>query len=122
MEKRLCYSLGANFPGGNGYMFAIVETGGKQYRVTPGEVIKVEKLPVEEGGEVELDKVLLTAQEDEVKLGNPYIEGVRVKAQVLGHGKGRKILVMKFKKRKNYRRKRGHRQPFTALKITDIVA
>lgn len=103
-------------------MFAIVETGGKQYRVTPGEVIKVEKLPVEEGREVELGKVLLTAQEDEVKLGNPYIEGVRVKAQVLGHGKGRKILVMKFKKRKNYRRKRGHRQPFTALKITDIVA
>ncbi len=103
-------------------MFAIVETGGKQYRVVPGEVIEVEKLPVEEGGEVELDKVLLLAREDEVKVGSPYIEGVRVKAQVLAHGRGRKILVMKFKKRKNYRRKRGHRQLFTALKIRDIVA
>ena len=102
-------------------MFAIVETGGKQYRVTPGDVVKVEKLPAKEGEEVELDRVLLAAREGEVRMGNPYIEGVRVKAQILGHGRGKKILVMKFKKRKNYRRKKGHRQPFTLLKIMDIT-
>ncbi|RLD99648.1 MAG: 50S ribosomal protein L21 [Aquificota bacterium] len=102
-------------------MFAIVETGGKQYRVAPGDVIQVEKLPVEEGAQVELEKVLFLAQDDGVKVGAPYLEGARVKAQVLRHGKGRKIIVMKFKKRKNYRRKRGHRQLFTELKITEIV-
>lgn len=102
-------------------MFAIVEMGGKQYRVAPGDVIQVEKLPVEEGAQVELEKVLFLAQDDGVKVGAPYLEGARVKAQVLRHGKGRKIIVMKFKKRKNYRRKRGHRQLFTELKITEIV-
>ncbi|HDD53197.1 MAG: 50S ribosomal protein L21 [Aquificota bacterium] len=101
-------------------MFAIVETGGKQYRVAPGDVIQVEKLPVEEGAQVELEKVLFLAQDDGVKVGAPYLEGARVKARVLRHGKGRKIIVMKFKKRKNYRRKRGHRQLFTELKITEI--
>ena len=101
-------------------MFAIVETGGKQYRVAPGDVIQVEKLPVEEGAQVELEKVLFLARDDGVKVGAPYLEGSRVKAQVLRHGKGRKIIVMKFKKRKNYRRKRGHRQLFTELKITEI--
>ena len=101
-------------------MFAIVETGGKQYRVAPGDVIQVEKLPVEEGAQVELEKVLFLAQDDGVKVGAPYLEGARVKARVLRHGRGRKIIVMKFKKRKNYRRKRGHRQLFTELKITEI--
>ncbi|RLE00229.1 MAG: 50S ribosomal protein L21 [Aquificota bacterium] len=101
-------------------MFAIVETGGKQYRVASGDVIQVEKLPVEEGAQVELEKVLFLAQDDGVKVGAPYLEGARVKARVLRHGKGRKIIVMKFKKRKNYRRKRGHRQLFTELKITEI--
>ncbi len=101
-------------------MFAIVETGSKQYRVAPGDVIQVEKLPVEEGAQVELDRVLCLAQDEDVKVGTPYLEGVKVKAQVLRHGKGRKIIVMKYKKRKNYRRKKGHRQLFTELKITDI--
>ncbi len=103
-------------------MFAIVETGGKQYRVAPGDVIQVEKLPVEVGAQIELDRVLCLAQDDDVKVGAPCLEGVRVKAQVLRHGKGRKILVVKFKKRKNYRRKKGHRQLFTELKITEIEA
>ena len=103
-------------------MFAIVETGSKQYRVAPGDVIQVEKLPVEEGAQVELDRVLCVAQDQDVRVGTPYLEGVKVKAQVLRHGKGRKIIVMKYKKRKNYRRKKGHRQLFTELKITEIEA
>ena len=103
-------------------MFAIVETGSKQYRVAPGDVIQVEKLPVEEGAQVELDRVLCLAQDEDVRVGTPYLEGVKVKAQVLRHGKGRKIIVMKYKKRKNYRRKKGHRQLFTELKITEIEA
>jgi len=103
-------------------MFAIVETGSKQYRVAPGDVIQVEKLPVEEGTQVELDKVLCLAQDEDVRVGTPYLDGVKVKAQVLRHGKGRKILVMKYKKRRNYRRKKGHRQLFTELKITEIEA
>ncbi len=103
-------------------MFAIVETGSKQYRVAPGDVIQVEKLPVDEGAQVELDRVLCLAQDQDVRVGTPYLEGVKVKAQVLRHGKGRKIIVMKYKKRKNYRRKKGHRQLFTELKITEIEA
>ncbi len=103
-------------------MFAIVETGSKQYRVAPGDVIQVEKLPVEEGAQVELNRVLCLAQDQDVRVGTPYLEGVKVKAQVLRHGKGRKIIVMKYKKRKNYRRKKGHRQLFTELKITEIEA
>jgi large subunit ribosomal protein L21 len=103
-------------------MFAIVETGSKQYRVAPGDVIQVEKLPVDEGAQVELDRVLCLARDEDVKVGTPYLEGVKVKAEVLRHGKGRKILVMKYKKRKNYRRKKGHRQLFTELRITDIEA
>ncbi len=103
-------------------MFAIVETGSKQYRVAPGDVIQVEKLPVEEGAQVELDRVLCLAQDEDVKVGTPYLEGVKVMAQALRPGKHRKIIVMKYKKRKNYRRKKGHRQLFTELKITEIEA
>ncbi len=103
-------------------MFAIVETGGKQYRVSPGDVIQVEKLPMEEGAQIELERVLFLAQDDQVKVGVPYLEGARVRAHVLRHGRGRKVMVVKFKKRKNYRRKKGHRQAFTELKITEIVA
>jgi len=102
-------------------MFAIVETGSKQYRVSPGEVLQVEKLPIDVGTETELDKVLLLNQGDKVLVGNPYLNGIKVKAQVLRHGRGKKIIVMKYKKRKNYRRKQGHRQSFTELKVTEIV-
>ena len=102
-------------------MFAIVETGSKQYRVSPGEVIQVEKLPVDVGAEAELDRVILLNQDGSVQVGSPYLDGAKVKAQVLRHGRGKKILVMKYKKRKNYRRKLGHRQSFTELKVTDIV-
>ena len=102
-------------------MFAVIETGGKQYKVKEGDVIRVEKLPVPEGSEIELDKVLFITN-DEIKVGKPYIEGATVKAKVLRHARGKKIIVMKFKRRKNYRRKYGHRQWFTELEILEIKA
>ncbi len=102
-------------------MFVIVETGGKQYKLKEKDRVKVEKLEVPEGSEVELDKVLMVAGE-EVKVGAPYVEGAKVVAKVLRHGRGPKIIGMKFKRRKNYRRKYGHRQWFTELEILEIKA
>ncbi len=102
-------------------MFAIVETGGKQYAVQVGDILRVEKLPYQEGETIELDRVLLV-EGDSRKVGTPYIEGARVVAKVLKHGRGRKIIGMKFKRRKNYRRKWGHRQWFTELEILEIKA
>ena len=101
-------------------MYAIVETGGKQYRVAEGDVITVERLAAQEGEEITLDRVLLVASEDGVKVGRPVVEGTKVKATVTGHGKHPKILVFKYKPKKNYRRRYGHRQPYTQLKITKI--
>ena len=100
-------------------MFAIIETGSKQYKVQPGDVLRVEKLPYEEGQEIELDKVLLIEGEQR-KAGTPYVEGAKVVAKVLRHARGKKIIGMKFKRRKNYRRKWGHRQWFTELEILEI--
>ncbi len=102
-------------------MFAIVETGGKQYAVQVGDILRVEKLPYQEGETIELDRVLLV-EGDSRKVGTPYIEGAKVVAKVLKHGRGRKIIGMKFKRRKNYRRKWGHRQWFTELEILEIKA
>ncbi len=102
-------------------MFAIIQTGGKQYRVAPGNVLRVEKLPGERGEEVVLDQVLLVTDGQEIKVGQPLVENARVKAAILRQGKGKKILVFKKKRRKNYRRKRGHRQLYTALQINEIV-
>jgi len=102
-------------------MFAIVETGGKQYAVQVGDILRVEKLPYQEGETIELDRVLLV-EGDSRKVGTPYVEGARVVAKVLKHGRGRKIIGMKFKRRKNYRRKWGHRQWFTELEILEIKA
>lgn len=102
-------------------MYAVIKTGGKQYKVSEGDIIKVEKLPVEEGQEVILEEVLLINDENgNIKVGKPVVEGARVIAQVLQQGKGKKIYVMKYKRRKNYRRKKGHRQPFTKIKIQKI--
>lgn len=103
-------------------MIAVIETGGKQYRVAPGDVIDVEKLAVEEGAEVVLDRVLLVSNDDGVKVGTPHVEGAKVVAKVAGHGKGKKILVFKFKPKKRYRRRMGHRQPYTRLRIESIQA
>jgi large subunit ribosomal protein L21 len=103
-------------------MYAIVETGGKQYRVRPGDVIRVEKLPGTEGEEIVFDKVLLVANGDDVKIGTPLVEGAKVKGTIIKQGRGKKIIVFKFKRRKRYHRKYGHRQYLTAVKIEEITA
>jgi large subunit ribosomal protein L21 len=102
-------------------MYAVVETGGKQYRVSPGEAFEVERLGGEVGDKVTLDQVLLVSEGDQVKVGKPYLEGLSVVAEIVRHGRGPKIVVFKKKRRKNYRRKQGHRQDFTELKVIDIA-
>ena len=102
-------------------MYAIIENGGKQYKVTSGEVLRVEKLPLENGSEVVLDKVLMISKEGENLYGTPYVNGAKVLATVEGIGKAKKVLVYKQKPRKSTRKLRGHRQPYTSLKIKEIV-
>jgi large subunit ribosomal protein L21 len=103
-------------------MYAVFKTGGKQYRASTGDVIKVEKIEAEKGATVELDQVLMVGEGEDVKVGTPFLEGGKVTATVLDQGRGDKIKVIKFKRRKNYRRKMGHRQYFTQLEITGIEA
>jgi large subunit ribosomal protein L21 len=100
-------------------MFAIIKSGGKQYRVSEGDVIRLEKISAEPGDVVELP-VLMTGG-DSVKVGSPFVEGVTVKAQVIDHGRGEKIHIYKFKAKANYRRKTGHRQPYTEVRITGLA-
>jgi len=101
-------------------MYAVIETGGKQYRVGLGQRLRVETLPAESGATVALDRVLMVADGEAVQVGTPVLDGAQVEAEVLGHGRGDKILVFKKKRRKNYRRRMGHRQNFTELRITRI--
>ena len=101
-------------------MYAVMQTGGKQYRVTPGDVIYVEKLDAPEGAVLDFD-VLLYQDNEKVTVGTPVLEGVKVEGKVLGHGKGQKVVVFKFKAKKNYRKKQGHRQPYTRLEIIKIT-
>lgn len=103
-------------------MYAIVETGGKQYRVAEGDFCRVELLPEEVGAEVTLERVLAVGNGEDLEVGNPCVSGATVKARVKAHGKGRKIIVYKYKAKKNYRRKQGHRQPYTELYIEKIEA
>lgn len=102
-------------------MYAIIETGGKQYRVREGDVIVVEKLGVDSGTAYTFDRVLSVGEGDSAVFGSPYVSGAAVTASVIGDGKGKKIVVYKFKSKKNYHRKKGHRQPFTRLKIDSIT-
>lgn len=102
-------------------MYAVIATGGKQYRVSEGAVLRVEKLDAEEGASVEFDQVLLVGDGDQVTIGKPYLEGGKVQATVMAQGKARKVEIVKFRRRKNYRRTKGHRQQFTQVKITGIV-
>jgi len=102
-------------------VYAIIQTGGKQYRVSPGDVLRVERLPGERGNEVMLDQVLLVADGDAVRVGQPLVPDAAVRTQIVRQGKGKKVLVFKKKRRKNYRRKQGHRQLFTALQIDEII-
>lgn len=103
-------------------MYAVIRTGGKQYRVAENQVLFVEKLDAEVGSTVELDEVLMVGGEDGPKFGRPLVEGARVEATVLDQTKAPKVVVFKKKRRKNYRRKRGHRQLQTVLRVTRIVA
>jgi large subunit ribosomal protein L21 len=102
-------------------MYAVIETGGKQYRVQQGDIVFVEKLDVEEGTNVDFDKVLVMSKDGDIVVGKPYVDGAKVQATVLEQGKAKKILVFKYKSKKNYRKKQGHRQPFTKVKIENIV-
>lgn len=103
-------------------MYAVIEACGKQYKVTKGDVVFFEKLDVEEGKKVTFDKVVLVSDEGKIEVGAPYVKGMKVEGKVVTHGKGKKIVVFKYKAKKNYRRKQGHRQPYTKVEITAIKA
>jgi large subunit ribosomal protein L21 len=103
-------------------MYAVIKTGGKQYRISAGDKLKVESLPVEVGGEVVLGDVLMVADSDNITVGKPNINGAQVKATVLSHGRGDKILIYKMRRRKHYRKTQGHRQNFTEIRIDAIFA
>jgi large subunit ribosomal protein L21 len=103
-------------------MYAILETGGKQYKVQEGDVLFIEKLAAEEGETVNFDKVLLVGKDGGVVVGAPTVEGASVSAKVVGHGKAKKIIVFKYKAKKNSRKKQGHRQPYTKVQIEKINA
>ena len=102
-------------------MYAIIETCGKQYKVAEGDVVFFEKLDAEVDKKYVFDKVVLVSDEGKVQVGNPYVKGVKVEGKVISHGKGKKVIVFKMKPKKNYRRKQGHRQPYTKIEITKIV-
>ena len=101
-------------------MYAIIESCGKQYKVAEGDVVFFEKLDAEEGKKVTFDKVILVANDKKIEVGAPYVKGIKVEGKVVSHGKGKKILVYKYKAKKNYRRTQGHRQPYTKVEITKI--
>mgnify|MGYP002627307569 CR=1 FL=1 len=103
-------------------MYAIIESCGKQYKVSQGDVVFFEKLDAEEGKKVTFDKVVLVSDDKKVEVGAPYVKGVKVEGKVVENGKGKKIIVYKYKAKKNYRRTQGHRQPFTKVEITKISA
>ena len=102
-------------------MYAVIKTGGKQYKVAPGEKLKVEQIPADVGAEVILDQVLLVGDGSSVRLGRPTVAGATVKATVLSHGRGEKLQIFKMRRRKHYQRHQGHRQGYTELKIDGIV-
>lgn len=103
-------------------MYAVIVSGGKQHRVQEGETLKLEKIETETGGKVEFDRVLLVANGDDIKVGAPLVEGARVTAEVVGHGRHDKIRIIKFRRRKHHMKRMGHRQWYTEVKITGIKA
>ena len=103
-------------------MYAVIQTGGKQYRVSEGDVLRVEKIKAEEGDSVDLDKVLMVGEGESVNVGTPYIEGGKVTATIKAQGRGKKIKIIKFKRRKHHMKRQGHRQSYTELEITGISA
>ena len=103
-------------------MYAVIQTGGKQYRVQEGDVITIEKLNVEAGDKVEFDQVLVLGEGAEIKVGAPYVDGAKVFGSVVENGKAKKVIIFKYKSKKDYRKKQGHRQPYTMVEITGIGA
>ncbi len=102
-------------------MYAVIKTGGKQYRVEEGQVIRVETLRAEEGDTVDFSEVLMVANGDEIKIGTPVVEGAKVSAKVLEHGRHKKVEIIKFKRRKHHMKRQGHRQNYTAVRIESIA-
>jgi len=102
-------------------MYAVIKTGGKQYKVAPGEKLKVEQIPADVGAQIVLDQVLMVGDGESVRLGQPTLTGATVQATVVAHGRGDKIQIFKMRRRKNYHRNQGHRQGFTELQIDGIV-
>lgn len=102
-------------------MYAIIQTGGKQYRVAPGETLRVEKIRADEGAFIDFNEVLLVGDGDDIKVGAPFVEGGRVMARVGKHARDKKIKIVKFRRRKHYRKQMGHRQSYTELQIIDIT-
>ena len=102
-------------------MYAVIETGGKQYRVTEGDVINIEKLDAEAGKAITIKEVLIVEKDGETLVGAPYVSGASVKADVLEHGKGKKVVIYKYKAKKDSKKKQGHRQPYTQLQIKSIA-
>ncbi|MWP62373.1 50S ribosomal protein L21 [Gilliamella sp. Pas-s25] len=102
-------------------MYAVFQSGGKQHRVSEGQVVRLEKIEVETGAEVVFDKVLMVANGEDIKVGAPFVEGATVKAEIVEHGRGDKVKIVKFRRRKHYRKQQGHRQWFTDVKITAIA-
>jgi len=103
-------------------MYAVIETGGKQYRVAEGDKLRVEKLDADAGASIDLERVLMVADGDGVKFGKPFIEGTKVTAEVARHGRHEKVKIIKFRRRKHHLKRQGHRQWFTELKITGIAS
>ena len=101
-------------------MYAIIESCGKQYKVSKGDIIFFEKLDAEEGKKVTFDNVILVADGEKIEIGTPFVKDIKVEGKVLSHGKAKKIIVFKYKAKKNYKRKQGHRQPYTKVEITSI--
>ncbi|KHF24181.1 50S ribosomal protein L21 [Solemya velum gill symbiont] len=102
-------------------MYAVIQTGGKQYRVSEGATLRVEKIKADEGASIEIDKVLMVGEGDSVKIGSPYVDGGKVTATVKAHGRGKKVNIIKFKRRKHHMKRQGHRQSYTELEITGIA-
>ena len=103
-------------------MYAVIKTGGKQYRVSSGEKIKVEQLTADVGSQVTLDKVLMVADGDKISIGQPLVQGAKVQATIVGHGRGEKIRIFKLRRRKHFKKQQGHRQNYTEIQINEISA
>jgi large subunit ribosomal protein L21 len=103
-------------------MYAVISTGGKQYKLAQGDVCRIEKLDAEEGATVEIDKVLMVADGDNINIGTPYVDGGKVTATIKSHGRAKKVEIMKFRRRKHHQKKTGHRQYYTEIEVTAISA